>query len=88
MSDAISGIQSPNPIKGEEVAPQPPPPQKSGSSSSKSFDGTLEGLKEVNEELYDAMMEGIAQTICQEAKKHNDKQKKMNQEARRFLNNG
>lgn len=91
MSDLTVPGQNSNPIKGVEPAPPPPSaPSKSAtsSSSSKSFDGTLEGLKEVNEEVYNSVMEAAAQTILKESKKQSDEIKKMNKEARRFLEGG
>lgn len=82
MSEAVTGS---NPIRGVEAPPPQPkveaPPAPSGSVGS--FDGTLQSLKESEPEVYDLVMQGIAQTMCNQARKDMEQLKKMNREARR-----
>lgn len=82
--------ESVNPISEGNSSAAPPPPEKGvDPTNSKidmktTFDGTVGGLLEVEggSDIMDAMMMGLAMSICNEMKRQQDHLKQKQREAR------
>lgn len=69
-------------VKPENLKPTGKP--TSGASSGTTFDGSLSSLRELSPEFEEALIEGLAQKICKEAKDHVRKLKEMRLEDERI----
>lgn len=83
--DPISQIAAPDGTEPVANTPAPAggPPPAGGGVSGQTKISSLEDLREKAPEVYQKMLEGIAQKIVNEIKEHQDRLKKMMEEARR-----
>lgn len=73
-SSAAAGAEAPGSPSGEP-------------SSKMKFDGSMSGLKEFDEDLYNMMVESWAMDICNDWKKRQDEAKKRRKEQERWTYN-